>query len=127
MRQRLATATGNNGVRRRRRRGSKPAWEFSATREEACRLVRPGGVIVHIGLGSARDGIDVRKLTLQEVTFVGSYCYTMAEFAATLAALAAGRFGAIDWVEERPLSQGAKAFGDLDRGTVAAAKIVLRM
>ncbi len=103
------------------------AFGGRASREEACRLVRPGGVIVHIGLGSAKDGIDVRKVTLQEVTFIGSYCYTMVEFRQTLAALNAGRLGPIDWVEERPLADGARAFRDLHEGKVAAAKIVLRM
>ncbi len=103
------------------------AFGGKATREEACRLVKSGGVIVHIGLGSAKDGIDVRRITLQEVTFIGSYCYTMVEFRQTLAALHAGHFGAIDWIEERPLSEGARAFRDLHEGKVAAAKIVLRM
>jgi threonine dehydrogenase-like Zn-dependent dehydrogenase len=36
------------------------------TRAEACRIVRPGGVIVHIGLLPGSGGIDVRKLTLQK-------------------------------------------------------------
>ena len=103
------------------------AFGGRSSREDACRLVRPGGVIVHIGLASARDGIDVRKITLQEVTFIGSYCYTMVEFRQTLAALDAAQFGPIDWVEERPLADGARAFRDLHEGKVAAAKIVLRM
>lgn len=96
------------------------------TREAACRLVRPGGVIVHIGLLPGHGGLDVRKLTLQEVTFVGSYCYTMVDFRETVTALASGLLGALDWFEERPLSEGAGAFADLDAGRTAAAKIVLR-
>ena len=51
----------------------------------------------------------------------------MVEFRQTLAALAAGQLGPIDWVEERPLADGARAFRDLHEGKVAAAKIVLRM
>ena len=103
------------------------AYGGKASRAEASRLVAPGGVIVHIGLGSAEGGIDVRKLTLQEVKFIGSYCYTPVEFRETLAGLAAGIFGAFDWTEQRPLSEGAAAFAELDAGTVAAAKIMLRM
>ena len=97
-----------------------------ATRAAACRLVRAGGAIVHIGLLPGSGGLDVRKLTLQEVTFIGSYCYTMVDFRATVAALASGRLGGLDWFEERPLQAGARAFADLDGGRTGAAKIILR-
>lgn len=103
------------------------AYGGTSSRVEVSRLVAPGGVIVHIGLGSAEGGVDVRKLTLQEVKFIGSYCYTPVEFRETLAGLAAGIFGAFDWTEQRPLSEGASAFAELNAGTVAAAKIMLRM
>ncbi len=97
-----------------------------ATRAAACRIVRPGGVIVHIGLLPGSGGIDVRKLTLQEITLVGAYCYTMVDFRETVTALAGGQLGDLKWFEERPLSDGASAFGDIDAGRTAAAKIILR-
>lgn len=97
-----------------------------ATRAAASRMIRPGGVIVHVGLLPGQEGLDIRKITLQEITVTGSYCYTPDDFAATVAALAEGRFGALDWIEERPLSEGAGAFADIDSGSVGAAKIVLR-
>ena len=97
-----------------------------ATRAAACRLARPGGTIVHIGLLPGSAGVDVRKITLQEINFVGTYCYTMGEFRETLAAIADGRLGKLDWVEVRPLKDGAKAFRDIDEGRAAAAKIILR-
>ena len=50
-----------------------------------------------------------------------------AELRETLDGLAAGIFGPIDWTEQRPLSEGAAAFAELDAGTVAAAKIMLKM
>lgn len=96
------------------------------TREAACRLVRPGGGIVHIGLLPGNGGLDIRKMTLHEITFAGSYCYTMVDFRETVAALGSGRLGNLDWFEERPLREGASAFADLDGGRTAAAKIVLR-
>lgn len=98
----------------------------ATTRADACRLARPGGVIVHVGLLPGAEGVDVRKLTLQEISFVGTYCYTMVDFQETVAALAAGRLGALEWTEERPLKDGAAAFRDIDAGATAAAKIILR-
>jgi alcohol dehydrogenase len=98
---------------------------YAATREAASRWVRPGGVILHIGLGDSAGGLDLRKLTLQEVTFIGTYTYTMTDFTQALAALAAGRLGKLGWVERRPLAGGLEAFRALDQGQVAAAKIAL--
>ena len=98
----------------------------AATRAAASQMVAPGGVIVHAGLLPGHDGLDVRKLTLQEVIFTGTYCYTPTDFRETVTALAAGRLGDLSWLEERPLSDGARAFADIDANAVAAAKIVLR-
>jgi threonine dehydrogenase-like Zn-dependent dehydrogenase len=97
-----------------------------STRMAASRLIRPGGVIVHAGLLPGAEGLHVRKVTLQEIIFTGTYCYTPLEFRETLDAIAAGRLGALDWIEQRPLSEGPQAFRDLDAGATAAAKIVLR-
>jgi alcohol dehydrogenase len=68
----------------------------------------------------------MRKLTLAEITLVGTYTYTMADLRATVQALQAGVYGALDWVEERSLAEGAGAFADLDAGRSGAAKILLR-
>jgi threonine dehydrogenase-like Zn-dependent dehydrogenase len=97
-----------------------------ATRAAACRLVRPGGVIVHLGLLPGMGGLDVRRITLQEIKFMGSFCYSMVDFRETVAAIASGRLGDLGWMEQRPLANGPAAFRDLDAGRVAAAKIVLR-
>jgi threonine dehydrogenase-like Zn-dependent dehydrogenase len=96
------------------------------TRKAASRAVRPGGVIVHVGLLETGGGLDVRKLTLQEITLIGIYTYAMVDFRATVSALCSGVLGPLDWVETRTLSDGARAFADLERGRTAAAKIVLR-
>ena len=97
-----------------------------ATRAAASKLIKPGGVIVHVGLLPGSEGLDVRKITLQEILVAGTYCYTPLEFRETLDAIASGQLGALDWVEERPLTDGPQAFRDLDAGATAAAKIVLR-
>ncbi|NKB63680.1 MAG: alcohol dehydrogenase catalytic domain-containing protein [Gammaproteobacteria bacterium] len=95
------------------------------TRESASKAVKPGGVVVHIGLMDNNGGLDVRKFTLQEVTFIGCYTYTMVDVRATVNALYSGALGSLDWIEQRPLSEGAAAFSDLAAGNTPAAKIVL--
>ncbi|MES9935395.1 MAG: alcohol dehydrogenase catalytic domain-containing protein [Sedimenticola sp.] len=97
----------------------------AVTRQAASRAVKPGGAIVHIGLMDNEGGLDIRKLTLQEVSFIGCYTYTMVDVRATVKALHSGALGPLDWVEQRPLSEGATAFADLSRGQTPAAKIVL--
>lgn len=97
----------------------------AGSRAAASRTVRPGGVIVHLGLLPGTEGLDIRKVTLQEITVTGSYCYTPMGFRQTVTALAEQRLGALRWFEERALSEGAAAFASIDAGT-AAAKIVLR-
>jgi 2-desacetyl-2-hydroxyethyl bacteriochlorophyllide A dehydrogenase len=97
----------------------------AATRATASRVVRPGGVIVHVGLLPGDEGFDIRRITLQEIILSGSYCYTPEDFAETVAAMEAGELGSLDWVDERPLSMGQQAFADLDRGAVGAAKVIL--
>lgn len=98
---------------------------FEATRATASACVRPGGVVMHIGLGSDKGGLDVRRLTLQEITFIGTYTYTAKDFRDTAAAMFAGGLGPLDWTDERPLSAGARAFADIRAGATAAPKIIL--
>ncbi|MEM7440646.1 MAG: alcohol dehydrogenase catalytic domain-containing protein [Pseudomonadota bacterium] len=98
---------------------------FAGTRRAACAAIAPGGVIVHVGLGDADDGLDTRRITLQEITFIGSYCYTMADFRETAAGIFDGRFGDLSWAEDRALADGGQAFQDIHDGKVAAPKIVL--
>jgi threonine dehydrogenase-like Zn-dependent dehydrogenase len=96
-----------------------------ATRAAACRMVRPGGVIVHVGLLPGAGGLDIRKITLQEITLAGVYCYTPADFSQAVDALAQGRLGGLAWTERRPLREGAQAFAEIDAGRVGAAKVIL--
>ncbi len=95
------------------------------TRGMALAAVKPGGVVMHIGLQDWASEIDMRKLTLAEITLLGTYTYTTADLRATVKALHRGIFGDLDWVETRRLDDGAAAFNDLAEGRAASAKIVL--
>ena len=57
-----------------------------ATRETALAAVKPGGVVMHIGLQDWASEIDMRKLTLAEITLIGTYTYTTADLRATVRA-----------------------------------------
>lgn len=96
-----------------------------ATRKAALAAVKPGGVVLHIGLQDWASEIDMRKLTLAEITLIGTYTYSTADLRATVKALHEGAFGDLSWVETRDLADGGRAFADLDQGRSAAAKIVL--
>ena len=99
---------------------------LASTRALASALASPGGVILHIGLGEDSGGLDVRRMTLQEITFIGTYTYTAQDFRDTAAAMFAGHLGSLDWIEARPLSEGATAFDSIRSGQMAAPKIILK-
>ena len=94
------------------------------TRRTASAMVRPGGVIVHIGLQDNLDGLDARRITLQEITFKGTYCYRNDDFVEALRLLHDGSVSGSGWVDVRPLADGARAFQDIHNGT-APPKIIL--
>ena len=95
------------------------------TRQNSINFVNSGGVIVHIGLTQPEGTFNFRKATLQEVTFVGSYCYTNKDFENTLSLLASQKLGSLDWIEYRDLSKGADAFKQIHNGTCSSPKIIL--
>ncbi len=98
---------------------------FAVTRGTATKYVRPGGVIAHIGLGENDGGLDIRRMTLQEITFIGTYTYSQEDFRQTAAAIFEGSLGDLNWIESRPLAEGAQAFSDIYKGQNPAPKIVL--
>jgi 2-desacetyl-2-hydroxyethyl bacteriochlorophyllide A dehydrogenase len=96
------------------------------TRDQAILACRSGGVIVHIGLMDNKGSMDVRAMTLREITFIGTYTYTPVDLRATLNKLYSGALGDLSWIEQRPLSAGGEAFSELLQGTCPAPKIVLQ-
>ena len=96
------------------------------TRNTALAAVKPGGVMMHVGLQDWSSEIDMRKLTLAEITLLGTYTYSTIDLQATVNLLARHAFGDLTWVEKRSLEEGAKAFDDLHYGRTASAKVLLK-
>lgn len=99
---------------------------YAATRASASGHATPGGVIVHIGLGEDAGGLDIRRMTLQEITFIGTYTYTAQDFRDTAQAIFDGRLGDLDWIEQTPLGEGNKAFANIRSGKTPAPKVILK-
>jgi len=98
---------------------------LEATRQQAIKSIKPGGIIIHIGLTQPSGNFDFRKATLQEITFIGTYCYTNNDFEKTLNILNNREIGSLDWIEYRELKKGSSAFKEIHNGSCAAPKIIL--
>lgn len=96
------------------------------SRAAASAMVRPGGVISHIGLQDNEAGLDTRRITLQQIHFTGSYCYSRNDFADAIQLLEDGLITGSGWVEVRGLEAGAQSFVDIHEGK-APPKIILNM
>ena len=88
-------------------------------------LLKPGSTIIHIGLTQPSGIFDFRKTTLQEVMFIGTYCYTNKDFEKTLKILNNKEIGDLNWIEFRELRKGAEAFKQIHDGTCSSPKIIL--
>ena len=96
------------------------------TREMSSKYISPGGLIVHIGLGEPKKGLDIRRMTLQEITFVGTYTYTSSDFKETADKIFNNEFGSLDWVDIRPLKDGQDCFEEILEGKTLFPKIILK-
>ena len=95
------------------------------TRRDSIKAVKPGGIIIHIGLTQPSGQFNFRKATLQEITFIGTYCYTNNDFKNTLQILTNKDLGSLNWIEFRDLKNGANAFKEIHNGSCTSPKIVL--
>ena len=98
---------------------------LEVSRQQAISVIKPGGTIIHIGLTQPAGQFNFRKATLQEVTFIGTYCYTNKDFENTIKILADRQIGKLDWIEYRELKKGAEAFKQIHDGSCSSPKIVL--
>jgi threonine dehydrogenase-like Zn-dependent dehydrogenase len=98
---------------------------LEVTRQQAIKCIKPGGIIIHIGLTQPSGTFNFRKATLQEITFIGTYCYTNKDFEKTLNILSNKEIGSLKWIEYRELKEGSLAFKEIHDGSCTAPKIIL--
>jgi len=98
---------------------------LETTRQQAIKCIKPGGIIIHIGLTQPSGVFNFRKATLQEITFIGTYCYTNKDFEKTLNILSEKKIGSLDWIEYRMLKEGSSAFKEIHDGSCSSPKIIL--
>ncbi len=109
-----------------RRQGANSRWSSMrwgmpprALRPRPC---APGGVHRAYRLGEDTGGLDIRRMTLQEITFIGTYTYTAQDFRDTARPYLTARLGA--GLDRKPRFRWAGAFADIRAGRTAA-KIML--
>jgi len=98
---------------------------LEVTRQQAIESIKPGGIIIHIGLTQPGGNFDFRKTTLQEITFIGTYCYTNKDFEKTLNILNNKEIGSLEWIQYRSLKEGSSAFKEIHDGKCTSPKIIL--
>ena len=98
---------------------------LEVTRHQAIKSIAPGGTIIHIGLTEPSGTFNFKKLTIQEITLVGTYCYTNRDFEQTIGILREKKLGDLGWIEYRDLKKGSEAFQEIHDGTCVAPKIIL--
>ena len=88
--------------------------------------VRPGGVVMHIGLMDNDGGFDAVKMTLQEAMAIRAYTYTPVDLRVTVGKLYGGAFVDLIRLEQRSREEGSRALEGLLHARTATRKIVLR-
>ena len=96
-----------------------------ATRSMAVELVRPGGRIVCVGLASDDTTLSFHTVVRQQITIIGSYAYTMADFEQSLEWLGSGRASLGELAPVLPLEEGPDAFSRLAHSPPDQVKVFL--
>lgn len=97
------------------------------TRQAALQAVRPGGRVIFIGLHEDATTLPGNHIVRAEIEVKGAFCYTQANFAASIRLLADGFLpDHAGWVDLRGLEDADRSFGQLIDDPSSAIKIVLQ-
>jgi 2-desacetyl-2-hydroxyethyl bacteriochlorophyllide A dehydrogenase len=97
----------------------------TATRRAALDVVRPGGVVVLLGLHEDESALPFHPVVRDQVALQGSFAYTDADFAAALGLLASGTVSLGELAPIRPFEAGPELFATLAAGPTAQLKTFL--
>jgi len=96
-----------------------------STREQAIRLVNPGGRIVTVGLGQDQSLLSMNHVVRQEISIVGSYTYTDEDFEQAVRLLSQGKITREHWSTTCGLEEAIGVFAALADGSAAFSKYIV--
>lgn len=96
-----------------------------ATREQAIRIVNPGGIIVLVGLGQDQSSLSMNHAVRQEITLVGSYTYSDEDFGQAVDLLVGGKISDRQWSTTCSLSEAVDVFASLTDGSAKFSKYII--
>lgn len=97
----------------------------TATRKQALHMINSGGKIIMVGLGHEESPILMSQLVRQEVSIIGSYSYSQADFNQSVQLLAGGHIRMEQWAATRSLTEGPASFQSMVEGKSRFSKIIL--
>lgn len=95
------------------------------TRDTAVRLASPGGRVILVGLGQDESPMPMNLAVRKELSLLGSYTYSEAEFAEAVGLLASGAVRMDGWTGACALEDAPAAFEALDRSASPYGKIIV--
>lgn len=96
------------------------------TREQCVAATKASGRLILSGLHEESSAMPVAAMIRSEITAVGSFAYTPANFARALELLAAGAIRLDPWVHEAPLDEGGTWFERLIEAPGDVSKVLLK-
>lgn len=95
------------------------------TREQCVAATKASGRLILSGLHEESSAMPVAAMIRSEITALGSFAYTPANFERALELLEAGAIGLDPWVHEAPLAEGGAFFERLVAAPGDVSKVLL--
>ena len=95
------------------------------TREQCVAATKASGRLILSGLHEESSAMPVAAMIRSEITAVGSFAYTPANFARALELLGAGAIRLDPWIHEAPLGEGGAWFERLIEAPGEVSKVLL--
>jgi 2-desacetyl-2-hydroxyethyl bacteriochlorophyllide A dehydrogenase len=96
-----------------------------ATREQAVQLVNPGGSVIVVGLGQDQTTLSMNHVVRQEISLIGSYTYSNADFEQAVYLLMNGSITNEHWSTTCCLEEAPSAFAALTDGSAKFSKVII--